>query len=225
MLNHEEVDFLYKALPFFQKLDRNDQDMIAMTAFCSMYSSGDIIFSKERECEGLIIIKSGQLRALYGLEDGKEITLYRLMPRDICILTASCVLKNISFEIILEVEKNSEVFFIPPAIWRKLSEKSVAVKDFSIALISERLSEIIWVMDQMISKNMEQRIASFLLEQSSLEHSEVLSVTHDTIARNVGTVREAISRSLKYMENAGLLKLSRGQIRLTNMKKLKEIGH
>jgi len=76
----------------------------------------------------------------------------------------------------------------------------------------------------MISKNMEQRIASFLLEQSVLENSERLFLTHDTIARNVGTVREAISRTLKYMENDGLLKLSRGQIQLTNMNKLKEIG-
>jgi CRP/FNR family transcriptional regulator len=77
MLNHEEVDFLYKALPFFQKLDRNDQDMIATTAFCSMYSSGDIIFSKERECEGLIIIKSGQLRA-----SGWEMVRKHALPPD-----------------------------------------------------------------------------------------------------------------------------------------------
>lgn len=93
-----------------------------------------------------------------------------------------------------------------------------------MALISERLSEIIWVMDQMISKKMEQRIAAFLLEQSSLHNSEVLSVTHDTIARNLGTVREVISRSLKYMEKNGLLTLSRGQIQLANMERLREIG-
>ena len=224
MLDHEEIDFLYKVLPFFKKLDSNDLDMIAATAFRSACLSGEIILSKEKECKGLVIIKRGQLRALYELEDGREITLYRLLPGDVCILTASCVLKNIYFEIILEVEKDSEILFIPPITWRKLSEKSAAVNEFSLALISERLSEIIWVIDQMISKNMEQRIASFLLEQSILENSTVLSVTHDTIARNVGTIREAISRSLKYMENDGLLKLSRGQIQLTDMKKLQELS-
>lgn len=93
-----------------------------------------------------------------------------------------------------------------------------------MALISERLSEIIWVMDQMISRKMEQRIASFLLEQSSLNNSVVLIVTHDIIARNLGTMREVISRSLKYMENDGLLKMSRGQIQLTNVMKLREIS-
>ena len=224
MLNHGEMDFLYKALPFFPKLGEDDLRMIAATAFRSVCLSGEIILSKEKECKGLIIIKRGQLRAVYGLEDGREITLYRLLPRDVCILTASCVLKNIYFEIILEVEKDSEIFFIPPITWRKLSEESAVVKEFSLSLVSERLSEIIWVMDQMISKNMEQRIASFLLEQSVLENSERLFLTHDTIARNVGTVREAISRTLKYMENDGLLKLSRGQIQLANMNKLKEIG-
>jgi len=108
MLNHGEMDFLYKALPFFPKLGEDDLRMITATAFRSVCLSGEIILSKEKECKGLIIIKRGQLRAVYGLEDGREITLYRLLPRDVCILTASCVLKNIYFEIILEVEKDSE---------------------------------------------------------------------------------------------------------------------
>lgn len=224
MLECEEVGFLHRALPFFKRLDGDDQDLISANASRSTYSSGEIILSKERECKGLIVVKSGRIRALYGLKDGKQITLFRLLQGDVCILTASCVLKNISFEIILEVEKDSEVVLIPPLAWTRLTEKSAAVKEFSMALISERLSEIIWVMDQMISRKMEQRIASFLLEQSALNNSVVLIVTHDIIARNLGTMREVISRSLKYMENDGLLKMSRGQIQLTNMMKLREIS-
>lgn len=198
--------------------------MISANASRSTYLSGEIILSKERECTGLIIVKSGRIRALYGLKDGNQITLFRLLQGDVCILTASCVLKNISFEIILEVEKDSEVVLLPPLAWTRLTEKNAAVKEFSMSLISERLSEIIWVMDQMISRKMEQRIASFLLEQSSLNNSVVLIVTHDIIARNLGTMREVISRSLKYMENDGLLKMSRGQIQLTNVMKLREIS-
>jgi len=91
-------------------------------------------------------------------------------------------------------------------------------------LVSERFSEVMWVMEQMVSKNMGQRIAAFMLEQSVLEESQTLTMTHDTIAKNIGTAREVISRTLKYLENEGLLKLSRGQIQLINMKKLKEMS-
>ena len=170
--------------------------------------------NRERECNGLVVVKSGQLRAFVELENGKEITLYRLLSRDICILTASCVLKNITFEVTLEVEKDSEVYFIPALIWKKLAEENAAVREFSMELVAERFSEVMWVMEQMVSKNMGQRIAAFLLEQSVLEDSRTLAVTHDTIAKNVGTAREVVSRSLKYLENDGLLKLSRGRIEM-----------
>ena len=133
-------------------------------------------------------------------------------------------LKNITFEVTLEVEKDSEVYFIPALIWKRLAEKNISVKEFSMELVSERFSEVMWVMEQMISKNMGQRITAFLLEQSVLEGSQTLTLTHDIIAKNIGTAREVISRTLKYLENEGLLKLSRGQIQLIDMKKLNEIS-
>ncbi len=218
------MDFLGETLPFFRKLSDKERELVAATGSCSVFSPGEIILNKDKECNGLVVVRSGQLRAFFELEDGKEITLYRLLPKDVCILTASCVLKNISFEITLEVEKNSEVCFIPALTWKKLAKENIAVKEFSTELISERFSEVMWVMEQMVSKNMGQRIAAFLLEQSVLENSQTLSMTHDTIAKNIGTAREVVSRSLKYLENDGLLKLSRGQVELTDLKRLREMG-
>jgi CRP/FNR family transcriptional regulator len=88
--------------------------------------------------------------------------------------------------------------------------------------VSGRFSEVMWVMEQLVSKNMRQRIAVFLLEQSVLEESETLAMTHEIIAKNLGTAREVISRTLKYFENDGIIRLSRGQIHITDMKRLKE---
>lgn len=224
MLARQNMDFFNEALPFFQKLNNRELDLVATTGSRSVFSSGEIIINRDKECNGLVIVQSGQLRAFYELEDGKEITLYRLLPKDVCILTASCVLKNISFEITLEVEKDSEVYFIPAPTWKKLAEENVAVKEFSTELISERFSEVMWVMEQMVSKNMGQRIAAFLLAQSVLENSQTLTMTHDTVAKNIGTAREVISRSLKYLENDGLLKLSRGQIELIDLKRLRAMS-
>lgn len=224
MFNIPELEYLKGILPFLKTLDEADLRSIVTAGSKSTYEPGEIILNKEKECNGLVIVKSGQLRAFFELEDGKEITLYRLLSGDICILTASCVLKNITFEVTLEVEKDSEVYFIPALIWKRLAERNSAVKEFSMELVSERFSEVMWVMEQMVSKNMGQRIAAFMLEQSVLEESQTLPMTHDTIAKNIGTAREVISRTLKYLENEGLLKLSRGQIQLINMKKLKEMS-
>lgn len=224
MLDPSDMAFLSASLPVLNNLKAADRHSVVATGSKSSFKQGDIIMNRERECNGLVVVKSGQLRAFVELENGKEITLYRLLSRDICILTASCVLKNITFEVTLEVEKDSEVCFIPALTWKKLAEENAAVKEFSADLIAERFSEVMWVMEQMVSKNMGQRIAAFLLEQSVLEDSQTLSMTHDTIAKNIGTAREVVSRSLKYLENDGLLKLSRGQIELTDMKRLREMG-
>ena len=224
MLNGNDLEFLSGALPFYKHLDEADRHAVALSGSKSEYGRGEIILNAEKECNGLVVVKSGQLRALFETEDGKEITLYRLLPGDICILTASCVLKNITFEVSLEVEKDSEVFFIPAVTWSSLIEKNIAVRKFSMELVSERFSEVMWIMEQIVSRNMGQRIAAFLLEQSALEGSDTLTVTHETIARNLGTAREVISRILKYLENDGALKLSRGQIRLTDRKMLEEMN-
>ena len=224
MDRNSDSGFLKEHLPFWGRLNPADCDLILGTCSSSVYAPGEIILSRDRECSGLVLVKSGQLRAFFESEDGKEITLYRLLFGDICILTASCVLKNITFEVTLETEKNSEVLFIPAVTWGKLADRNADVKEFSMELVNERFSEVMWVMEQMVSKNMGQRVAAFLLEQSALENSETLYLTHETIAKNLGTAREVISRILKYLENDGLLKLSRGQILLTDRKKLRELG-
>lgn len=116
------------------------------------------------------------------------------------------------------------VTFVPATTWGKLAEKNSFVKEFSMGLVNERFSETMWVMEQMVSKNMGQRVAAFLLEQSALENSETLFMTHETIAKNLGTAREVVSRILKYLENDGLLKLSRGLIALTDLKSLRDMS-
>lgn len=223
MIDPADLAFLDSCLPVLKKLNASERHAIVTTGSKSFFRQGDVIMNRERECNGLVVVKSGQLRVFVELENGKEITLYRLLSGDICILTASCALKNITFEVTLEVEKDSEVCFIPALTWKKLSGENAAVKEFSTDLIAERFSEVMWVMEQMVSRNMGQRIAAFLLEQSVLEDSRTLAVTHDTIAKNVGTAREVVSRSLKYLENDGLLKLSRNRIELTDLKRLREM--
>jgi CRP/FNR family transcriptional regulator len=222
MIGQDDIIFLQEHLPFFKKLNDPDRQTVVAAVLKTVYKQGEIILSKEKECNGLVLVKSGQLRAFFELEDGKEITLYRLLASDVCILSASCVLKNISFNVTLEAEKDSVIYIIPAAFWGHLTDHNIEAKAFSMELVSGRFSEVMWVMEQLVSKNMRQRIAGFLLEQSVLEESETLAVTHEIIAKNLGTAREVISRTLKYFENDGIIHLSRGQIHITDMKRLKE---
>lgn len=224
MLNDQDLKFFMEYLPFIEHLNKTDLNLIIDSCTKAAYTPGAIILNREKECNGLVVVKSGQLRAYFESEDGKEITLYRLLPGDICILSASCVLKNITFEVTLEVEKDSVVYFIPALKWRELAKKNIAIKEFSMELVNERFSEVMWVMEQMVSKNMGQRVAAFLLEQSALEKSKTLFMTHEAIAKNLGTAREVISRILKYFEKDSLLQLSRGRIILTDVDRLRELG-
>ena len=224
MLNPSELSYLSGILTFWKSLEEADLRLIASAGARAAYKQGETILSHGKECNGLVIVRSGQLRAYFESEDGKEITLYRLLPGDVCILTASCVLKNITFEVTLEVEKESKIYFIPALAWKELTERNAAVQEFSMELVSERFSEVMWGMEQRVSKNMGQRAASILLEQAVLEDSGTLALTHDSIARNIGTAREVVSRTLKYLENDGVLKLSRGRIQLSDPKKLREMS-
>jgi len=224
MLNQTETSSLSEILPFWKDLGEADRRLVLSAGTKSRFKQGEIILSRDTECNGLVAVKSGQIRAFFELEDGKEMTLYRLLAGDVCILTASCVIKNICFEVTLEAEKESEAYLIPAPAWKELTEKNSKVREFSASLIAERFSEVMWVFEQMLSKNIGQRVAAFLLEQSVLEDSLTLELTHDTIAKHLGTAREVISRSLRDMEKEGVLKRSRGRIHLLDTKKLRQMS-
>ncbi len=222
MLTDMDRKFLEAHIPFLHRLSGPDRAALDGATVKARFGQGTPVINRQQECNGLVVVRDGQLRAFYVTEDGKEITLYRLLAGDVCILSASCVLKNITFEVTLEAERASDLYFIPTSVLSDLSGNTPAVKEFTADLLAERFSEVMWVMEQMVSKNMGQRVAAFLLDQSSLEGSKMLAITHETIARNLGTAREVISRVLKYLEGEGLIRLSRGRIEILDARRLRE---
>lgn len=187
------------------------------------YREGQNIHDGE-ECTGLILVKSGQLRSFILSESGKEITLFRLFEGDVCILSSSCIMRNITFDIQVEAEKNSEILIMPASVFKRLSDENPTVKNFQAEITAARLSDVMWVVEQVVFMSMDKRLANFLLEQASIEGRDDLSITHETIARNIGTAREVISRMLKYFENEGLAVLSRGKVTITDRKRLLEFS-
>lgn len=210
--------------PIWNKLTENEKQMLKDSAVKRRVEKGKILHKSSGECLGLVIVEKGQLRAFVLSEGGKEITLFRLFELDFCLFTASCVFSGIQFDVSIEVEKDTEFWLIPPNVYRDLMEKSTAVANYTNELMASRFSEVMWLIEQVMFKSFDKRLAAFLLEESNIENSDRLEITHERIANHLGSAREVVTRMLKYFQNEGAVKLSRGAVEITDRKKLSEIA-
>ena len=202
--------------PFWDKLSEEHRSDLASFASERTFDRGSVILPFKDNCLGLLLVRSGRLRCFIVSDEGKEITLYRLYQFDICLFSASCMMNNIQFDIHIEVEKETEVLVVPASLYHRLNTQSIEFSNYMNQLISSRFSDVMWTLEQILFKKMDSRIAQSLIDQSDAEDSEMLSVTHEAIARDLGTAREVVTRILKYFRNEGLIGLSRGQIEILN---------
>lgn len=210
--------------PFWNKLTQEYKEEMLASCQQRLLHKGDIIMPYKGECLGLILMKSGQVRAFVTSEQGKEVTLYRLYEYDICIFSASCIMNNIQFDIQIEIEKDTDAIIVPSDVYESIIGKSVDMANYTNQLISSRFSEVMWTLEQIMFKSMDYRIAQFLLTSASNEQTDELSITHDAIARNLGTAREVVTRMLKYFSEENLIELKRGKVKLLDMDRLQKIG-
>lgn len=211
---------LKEYLPFWSKLTVPQQERLSRAAVLRRGEKGQVIHGAGAQCLGLLVVCSGQLRACILSEEGREITLYRLFERDICLLSASCMLHSIQFDITIEAEKDSVFYVIAPDVYRSLMEESAAVANYTNDIMSSRFSEVMWLMEQIMWKSFDKRLAGFLLEESALEGTSLLHITHERIAAHLGTAREVVTRMLRYFQSEGLVRLTRGAVELTDEKGL-----
>ena len=207
-------------LPFWNGLTEDQRRQIAQVIQLRSVEKGTHIHDSSAECLGLVAVKSGQLRCYILSEDGREVTIGRLFAFDVSLLSASCVLPDLQMNVMIEAEKDSRFWSIPACLFKNLTEESLAVSNFARNLISGNLSELMWLMEQILWKRLDKRLAGFLLEEARLEESNTLKITHERIAAHLGTAREVVTRMLKYFQGEGTVKLTRGTIELTDIQKL-----
>ena len=210
-------------LPIWDKLTTEQQERIAGVIEYRRVKKGTQIHDSSAECLGLVMVRSGQLRAYILSEDGREITISRLFEYDVTLLSASCVMPDMQFNVMIEVEKDSEFWSIPACLFKNLADESLAVSNYSRSLLSSNFSELMWLMEQIMWKSVDKRLAAFLLEESRLEESDSLKTTHEKIANHMGTAREVVTRMLRYFQNEGMVKLTRGTIDILDYQKLKQL--
>ena len=223
-MNVEELKELFEdTFPFWNSLNDIDKETMCRTAHQVEFKKGTNIHDGN-ECTGVILVKSGSLRLYMLSEDGKEVTLYRIFPGEMCMLSASCVLDPITFDVFVDSEENSDCVVIGGCIIEDLTRRMPEVKIFVLETALSRFSDVMWVMQQILFMSMDKRLAIFLLDESVNRKSDVLSLTHEQIAKYMGSAREVVSRMLKYFSTEGIVEVSRGGIKLVDKKRLRELA-
>lgn len=221
-MEQSDRELLSELFPFWKKLAENEKKLIYDHIILNSYQNGQNIHGGYEDCTGVIAVKKGRLRVYLLSEEGKEVTLFRLLDSDVCLLSASCILRNISFDIHVDAEGPTELFVLNAAVYDKIAKENPAVGNFMTEMISMRFSEAMWVMEQILFMKLDKRLAMFLLEEANLESGDTITLTHEQIAGHMGSAREVISRMLKYFSNEGILSVSRKGIKILDRKRLAE---
>ncbi|MDD5953468.1 MAG: Crp/Fnr family transcriptional regulator [Oscillospiraceae bacterium] len=209
--------------PMWDQLTKTQQTRLISAAIPRSVEKGTIVHNGSINCTGLLLVEQGQLRAYILSDEGREITIYRLFHRDICLFSASCMMHSIQFDVIVQAESQTSFWIIPADVYQDVMKESAALANYTNEIMATRFSEVMWLMERILWKRMDKRIAGFLLEESAVEKSTVLKITHETIANHLGTAREVVTRMLRYLQSEGLVKLSRGTIALIDIEGLSKL--
>lgn len=211
-------------LPVWDRLTEDQRALLESRLISRTMKKGERISAGAPNCMGLLLIRSGQLRASILSEEGREITIYRLFDRDLCLFSAACMLRSIQFEITISAEKDTALWVIPADVYQKVMEESAALANFTNEVMGTRFSEVMWLMEQILWKSFDKRLAGFLLEEMAIEGTKQLKITHEAIGNHLGNPREVVTRMLRYFQNEGLVLLSRGTVEILEEKQLRSIA-
>ena len=211
-------------LPIWNKLTGEQKQALSELVEFRTVKKGTHIHDSSADCLGLVMVKSGQLRAYILSEDGREITISRLFEYDVSLLSASCVMPDMQFNVMIEAEKDTEFWSIPACLFKNLVDDSLAVSNYARNLLSSNFSELMWLMEQIMWKSFDKRLATFLLEEAAIENSDEIRITHEIIGNHLGSPREVVTRMLRYFQSEGMVRLSRGAVELTDRKKLEGLS-
>ena len=218
-----ELESLFDTVfPFWKTISAQEREFLCNNSATRSYRKGTTLHDGS-ECSGVFLIRSGALRVSMLSEEGKEITLYRLYPGDMCMLSASCVLQSITFDVVIEAEEDSKCVIVSGVAFAAASERNAEIKIFSLEKAVSRFSDVMWVMQQILFMSLDKRLAIFLSDESTRIGSDTVPLTHEQIAKYMGSAREVVSRMLKYFSNEGIVEVSRKGVRILNRNRLREL--
>ncbi|MEW6083462.1 MAG: Crp/Fnr family transcriptional regulator [Chloroflexota bacterium] len=219
MLDPAQFNRLTMALPFLQRADEALKLELQKHASFTKIPTGHDVFVDGDRVDGIALLLSGVVRVYKIGETGREITLYRFGLGESCILSANAILSDKSFPAIATVEEDAEAVMIPAAVFRDWVNRFELWREFVFDLLSDRLSTVMEVVDEVVFKRMDRRVAAWLVNQAKVQNP--MRVTHQDIAADLGSSREVISRILEDFSRDALIEASRGAIEVLDLEGLK----
>lgn len=211
--------------PFWSRLSDEQKQRLCSNARYAKYGKDENIHGNGGGCTGAILVKSGQVRAFMMSDEGREITLYRLYPGNICMLSASCVIQAITFDVFVDAEEDSEVYIINPKVFSELCDENVYVENFALRTVTERFSDVMWSMQQILFMSFDKRLAVFLIDELAKTGGDTIHLTQEQIAKYMGSAREVVSRMLKYFAAEKLVTIIRGGVKVIDKSRLKKMTY
>lgn len=224
MLTEHDLQFLENTLPFWQALTDAQKTFLTQNIKTLTPRTGALVHNGADECLGVVLIKAGRLRAYVTAPTGREVTLYFIDESDVTMLSAACILQNVALPVSLVAEKDSALFAIPPNIYNKLRSENPKIEHYTSEVLGTSFSKTMVAMEQALFYTVEQRLAILLLEYSSFEQSETLHLTHETIANQLGSAREVVTRILKTWASQSIIATGRGELHILNKPALEKFA-
>lgn len=213
---------LSAAYPFWSKLSDEEREQILHACAEVFYEKGEQIHRSDMGCKGAILVLSGLLRVYIVSDEGREVTLFRIHAGENCVLSASCLLDAIQFDILIEAAEASQAIVIPANVLHPIMESNPYVGLYMYKQATERFSDVMWMMQQILFMGADRRVAIFLWDEMVRRNQPVLHMTHDEIARNIGSAREVVSKVMKYLSEEGVVSLKRGRVEIVDKDKLRK---
>lgn len=220
------VKELLEELPYWDKLTGEEKQLVEKSAVIRHYDDGELLHGNcdnGGSCLGMIHVITGEIRAYLLSKDGREITLFRLSKGDNCVLSASCVISQISCDTLLTATRNTDILIVPVAVFGRLTTENIYVRCYMYETATERFSSAMWVMQQILFSRFDQRLALFLMDEYEKTGVPEVHMTQELIAQNVNSAREVVARMLKQFASDGLLENKRGVIVLKDIPGLKKL--
>jgi len=219
----QKEKILKENLPFWDKLTAQDLELIYNHSTLVKFHKGLRINAGDENCVGVIIITKGALSTSLLSDAGSEIVLFKLYKGDICVLSSSCIMEPITFDVNIEVDEDMEGLVINSDAYKKLCDSNVYVDCFTYKLVAENFSSVMWAIHQILFMRFDKRLAVFLVDEAARTGSNIINLTHEQIAKYTGSAREVVSRMLKRFAEDNIVNLSRGEIQIVNKRALLDI--
>jgi CRP/FNR family transcriptional regulator, anaerobic regulatory protein len=220
MLSEHQQTELLAAYPVLRLLPAQIRQMVASEGKVVSLLAGSIAFDEAAPCQSYLMVTSGMVRVVKPVSNGRELLLYRVQPGESCILTVSCLLGDCSYQARGSVEADLACVVLPRSVFLQMVELSPEFRTYIFRFFGERVTHLMELIESVAFRKLDQRLAEFLLKKGP-----VIEITHQSLAVELGSVREVVSRILEDFRAQGIVQLDRGQIHVLDEQALERLSH